>query len=164
LRVEAQRRLELGRAVGLAPVLGEELGEERVRLDAGVVEGDGAAQVRFGRGDVAAVERGEREANANVVAVEGGAERQDPLEGRGCAAGVLRSERELTREEEHRSLIGRARWGAGRAPGEGGAGGATVARASEPARGGLGRGSRGAAAAAWAACARGRLSVSVGTN
>ena len=76
LRLERERGLELGGAVGLAAVLREELGEQRVRLDARVVEGDGAPQVRLRRRELAAVELGEREAHAHVVAVEGRAERR----------------------------------------------------------------------------------------
>jgi hypothetical protein len=68
-RIEPQGPFERGQAFGIAVLVGVELGEQRAGLDARGVEVDRAREVRLGGVEVLAVNLGEAEPDADVVAV-----------------------------------------------------------------------------------------------
>jgi hypothetical protein len=99
-RIEAEGPLERGQPVGIAVQIGVELGEQGARLDAGRVELDGARQVGLGGPEVLAVDLGQPEPDADVVAVVRRPGVEQPLEGGDGGVGVAAGERDLTGEEQ----------------------------------------------------------------
>jgi len=104
VRIQAQRRFQLGELVVDPLLVTEQLGQQRVRLDAPGVERQRAAQVGLGSGAILPVNLGQRQAHLHVVAVAA-RHSQQPLEGGHGGVGVTTGQGDLAGQEQRGGLV-----------------------------------------------------------